>query len=146
MISVTEITYPITVEEIKHVIDAREVVNLTVNSTVQYIVVPAGEAINGHKVIYVKDNKAYMASNDNLECLNSIAGISINAVSENGLVRIQTTGELDGFSFAGNGTKYLGLNGNVSDTIFGSVFCAVGVAISATKLLISNQLLTIKRV
>lgn len=49
MISVTEISYPITVEEIKHVIDAREVLNLTVNN----IVTSEGDM---KKEIYDADN------------------------------------------------------------------------------------------
>ena len=126
-------------------VEKREVVNMTINSTGQYVSAVAGENINGHKVIFIKDNKAYMASNDNLECLNAIVGLSVNAAIVGDIVKVQTIGELEGFEFTKNGNKYLGLNGDLTETISGSFMCVVGTAISNTKLLINNQLLTIKR-
>ena len=138
----------VTKEIVNKVIDAREVVHLTVNAigSLDYVTLIAGESINGNKVVYLYNDKIYAASIDNPNCYKSIIGITENAVTMNESVRVKFSGELDGFSFTTNGKKYLGLNGDISESIPTQFICCVGNAISNTKLLINMQLLTIKRV
>lgn len=78
----------------------------------------AGEVLGGHKLVYLKNNKVFLASNDNIECFNRVVGISKNAAIENGEVRIAKNNIvfLSGWGLEPNQVYYLGLNGNLTST------------------------------
>lgn len=77
----------------------------------------AGEVINGHRLIYLKDGLAYKASNDNPECFNRLVGMSINAASLGDAVTVRT-GKIvnQGWGLSANAIYYLGLDGNITLT------------------------------
>lgn len=78
----------------------------------------AGEVLGGHKLVYLKDNKVYLASNDNLECFNKLIGISRNAANENGGLRVAKSNimYLSGWGLEVDKLYYLGLNGAITST------------------------------
>lgn len=77
----------------------------------------AGEVLGGHKVIYLKDNKVYLASNNNFECFNRVIGITKNSAIENGVISIAKNNDtisLTGWGLVPNTLYYLGTNGAIT--------------------------------
>lgn len=78
----------------------------------------AGEVLGGNKLVYLKNNKVYLASNDNLECFNKLIGITRNAAIVNGEVRVAKNNimYLSGWGLEVDKVYYLGLNGAITST------------------------------
>ena len=103
----------------------------------------AGEVLGGHKVVYLKNNKLYLASNTNLECLNKIVGITKNSAIENGEVMLSKSNiiSLNGWGLVPNSLYYLGANGaitNVQPTI--GIVQIIGIAKNENELEIKFNL------
>lgn len=89
-----------------------------------------GEVVNGNKVLYIKDGKAYLASNNNEDCFNKVIGVSQNAVGADEIVNFKITGTLNGFgSLIQNKIYYLGTNGDLTDTMpINGIVQVIGIA------------------
>lgn len=101
----------------------------------------AGETMSAPLAVYVKnsDGKVYKGDNNNFDTAK-IAGFIIENATQDNEVSVQASGILDGFTgLTVNEIYYLGENGNIT-TIgnigINEVRIMVGIAISATKLLI----------
>ncbi len=68
-------------------------VSLTDNSKVvnQYV---AGEAINGHRAVVIVGSKLYHADCTNLNHINKVIGVSLNAGSINDTISVQSAGDV----------------------------------------------------
>lgn len=77
----------------------------------------AGEVLGGHKIVYLKDGKIYLASNTNLECFNRIVGITKHSAIKNGVISIAKNNDtiaLTGWGLVPNTLYYLGIDGAIT--------------------------------
>ena len=103
----------------------------------------AGEALSGHKIVYLKDGKVFTASNDNLDCINSIVGITQNACLANEQIVIKRKGivSLNLWGLIPNSIYYLGINGNLTNVAPTSgAWAIMGVAIDANNFNLDKQI------
>lgn len=103
----------------------------------------AGENINGHKVVYLKDGKIYTASNDNLECVNKIVGMSTTSALSGEQIIIKRKGivPLNLWGLIPNSIYYLGINGNLTNVAPTSgAWAIMGVAIDANNFNLDKQI------
>lgn len=99
----------------------------------------AGEAVGGHKPIWLDGMLARVASADNPDCYSKVVGISRHAASQGDTVNIQFAGELSGFPTMNLGKKYLGEAGTLIDAPHSMVCMALGKATASNKLLINLE-------
>ena len=122
-------------------IDAREVVNLTINQNyleeTDFIII-AGEDLGGHKAIAMIDGLAYLADKDNPLHFNKVVGMSANAALAGDSVTIKkgTKIILDGWGLVPDSVYFLGNNGNISVSTYDGIFQIIGIAKDANTLLI----------
>lgn len=103
----------------------------------------AGENINGHKVVYLKNGKLYTASNDNLECINTIVGMSTSSAlsGESIVIKIKGIVSLNLWGLIPNSIYYLGMNGNLTSIAPTSgAWAIMGVAIDANNFNLDKQI------
>jgi hypothetical protein len=100
---------------------------------------PAGEAIGGHRLVYISSGAVYYASADNLQHLGKVIGVSMNAASIGGPVEIRSVGYLTDNSFAfTDGPIYLGTNGLLTqDSMVGLFIQQVATQLTATEIFVS---------
>lgn len=97
-----------------------ETIEITVDNTIAvepvgYGVYEAGEVINGHRLIYLKDGLAYKASYDNPECFNRIVGMSVNAANLGEMVTVRNGKIVNpGWGLTANALYFLGLDGQLT--------------------------------
>jgi hypothetical protein len=84
----------------------------------------AGESIGGHKIIYEKNKKAYIASIDNLECIGKVIGMSLNAADMNDTINIRRFGNIQNqnWGLTANTNYFLGINGAISTNAGNGLF------------------------
>ena len=140
-----EIKATITEEMIEAVI-VQETIRAEINGSVNITQIDNGifattaEPIGGHKVIYIDPSGfARVASADNPDCFNLIAGVSSHAATTGDVIEVRYAGALDGFSFGTLGLKYLGLDGMLQSTPHANVLKIIGNAVSETRLIITNE-------
>lgn len=85
------------------------------NNASQIEAYTAGEILNGHRLVYLKDSKAYKASNDNPDCFNRIVGMTVNAALEDELVNVKQGKIVNpGWALSPNTLYYLGIDGEIT--------------------------------
>lgn len=100
--------------------------------------VTAGEALGGHRVVYIADGEAFYADLMDVTTAGQIAGVTVAAASMGQAVAVQSAGLLEEptWTFV-PGPVYVGANGTLTQTrpVAGYII-NIGVAVSATELLI----------
>lgn len=97
----------------------------------------AGEILGGHKFVYLKDGKAFLASNTNIECFNTVIGITSHAANINADVAIVKHGTitLTGWGLVPNDKYYLSVDGTITNTVPTTGFYQlVGIALNENTL------------
>jgi len=94
------------------------------NKSVIDVQLIAGETIGGHKIVYEKDKKAYIASNDNLECVGRIVGMTLNAAVQNEILNIRKVGNIQNQNWGlfSNYLYYLGTDGTIISSTGSGLF------------------------
>ena len=101
----------------------------------------AGENIASFELVYVSNNQAFVASQEDLSNLDKFAGVSLFSVTTGQVTNIQTDGEVQNplWNFS-SGFVWLGTNGQVTQTppVPNNTIYRVllGVAVSPVKLLL----------
>jgi len=121
------------------------VVNQTFTSGGEALEATAGEALGGHRAVYIDNGQAFYASASDTSIPGQVVGITTQAAAAGGSVNIRFVGALDeaGWSFA-PGPVYVGINGVLTQTRPTSGWVMnIGVAVTPTRLLI-NKTMTIE--
>ncbi len=108
----------------------------------QDIQAAAGENIPALRCVVVEENVARLASSGNPAHADRIAGISLNAASIGGTLKIRTSGELEGGSWSWNSDAllYCGLDGVLTGEPSQAGFAQiVGVALAHDRVLVSPR-------
>lgn len=145
MITVLEQKYVITTTESQNLVKVtNEVIELITGSPVIIEVTNAknitkslqcGEIIGSGKVVYLSENKIYIASNNNPDCKGKVIGMTQQAGILDEFIPVVVFGELNGLSLMENKIYYLGLNGSLTDTIPTSGFYQpIGLGIETDKI------------
>lgn len=130
-------------EETKiEVIESREVVNLTINKNYleeNDFVITAGEAIGGHKVVYMIGDKAYLADRYNPLCFNKVIGMSAHAAvaGESVTIKKATRISLTGWGLIPDKLYFLGESGELASSAETGIFQIIGIAKDENTLLIN---------
>ena len=103
----------------------------------------AGETIDGETLpvaVYIKksDNKVYACDGDALDALVFI-GFAITNGTDGNSISVQISGVVSGFTGLNIGSKYYVQDDKTIGTDLGTYMVLVGVAISATEILIENK-------
>lgn len=104
--------------------------------------VTAGETIIAYQAVYVENDVAFLASNDDIPNFLNFAGIAKVGALVSQAIDISTSGTIEnpGWSFTVPGNIYLGLNGQLTQTpvsqINGNVHRFIGEVISPTRIII----------
>lgn len=94
-----------------------------------------GEIIGSGKVVYLSENKIYIASNNNPDCKGKIIGMTQQAGILDEFIPVVTFGELNGLSLMENKIYYLGINGSLTDTIpISGFYQPIGIGIETDKI------------
>jgi hypothetical protein len=102
----------------------------------------AGAAIGGHRAVISSAGKIYYADQANLDHVNRILGITLNAAENNAKIKIQNYGELveTSFNFTPDMPVFVGTNGVLTQIIPSSGFIQqIAIALSSTKIFIENK-------
>lgn len=106
----------IDVKVVNDSISVVDVSNVIVRETEAIELYTAGENINAHRIVYLKNEKLFHASNDDLNSFNTVIGMSLNAANLGDVVRIKRFGVIEQTSWGlqENSFYYLGLNGLIT--------------------------------
>jgi len=119
-----------------NVIQEREVVAITNTITLDNNYT-CGSNIGGHKVVYLNNDKIEYASNDNVNCLNKVIGLSIQAGNADTSIKVKRDGiiELTNWGLIPNSIYYLGLNGEITNIIPNTgIYQIIGIAKNSNQL------------
>jgi hypothetical protein len=100
----------------------------------------AGEIINGGRLVYIEEGKAYLFNPNNVSLYGRTLGFAINAAVEDADVTIQLNGifQDDGFILSPGTMYFAGANGTLTTNLTGlAMIVPVGHSIAADKLSIN---------
>lgn len=109
----------------------------------QYIELPAGEAIGGHRVVYGRDGEVFHASSDDTESASAVIGISLGAAAVGTTAQILVAGLVAESSWNWLPSKpiFLGLNGVLTQTPpAAGVSLVIGVPTASNSMSINVQM------
>lgn len=77
-----------------------------------------GETIGGHKIVFLYNDKLYLADKDNNLCFGRVIGLStqVGTIDEFISIKQENVLYLDGWNLIINNHYYLGNNGNITNT------------------------------
>lgn len=107
-----------------------------------FVSLPISTPLSGHRAIRVlTSGEAAYASSDDFDSVSSYAGISSGAATS-GEVTVQVAGSIEepSWSFTPGGMVYIGASGVLTQSPPSGTQRVVGVAFSATKIIISPQI------
>jgi len=103
-----------------------------------------GEVMGGHKVVYLKAGKVWLADKDNSECVGSIIGMSNQAGIEDGIIEVIMQGviTLNPWGLTQDTIYYLGADGAITATVTATgILYKIGYAKDSNNLVINHNLL-----
>lgn len=100
-----------------------------------------GEALGGHRMVVLIDDKLYYADQSNISHMGLVRGMTLGAASTGASIQIQTSGVLTepSWNYTPNLPLYLGTNGLITTIPPSSGFVLeIGQTISATKIFLQT--------
>lgn len=107
------------------------------------VTLPTNTIISAHKVVYVDDDGfVKYASADDISVVSKVVGISMQSVTDNSPVVVQTSGEVLDSSWSWQVAPiYLGINGSITQlNNVGDFLLQLGNAVSSSKIIVDIKL------